>query len=158
MRFISSPSDSGKDRAATPAPTCRLKPAIATRVALPQPRPQAVAGLAERAGGPTDPLVPTTTGTHLSRDAIERRLARHLTTAAQTCPSLKTKHITMHTLRHSAAMRPLLASNDPTVIALWLGHEQISTTQIYLQYATRRPAVSPAQPGGTQGKVLGSNG
>jgi hypothetical protein len=100
MRFISSPSDSEKDRAATPAPTCRLKPAIATRVALPQPRPQAVAGLAERAGGPTDPLVPTTTGTHLSRDAIERRLARHLTTAAQTCPSLKTKHITMHTLRH----------------------------------------------------------
>jgi len=95
MRFISSPSDSGKDRAATPAPARRLKPAIATRVAHPQLRPQAVAGLAERAGTPTDPLVPTTTGTHLSRDAIEQRLARHLTTSAQTYPSLKTKHITI---------------------------------------------------------------
>jgi integrase/recombinase XerD len=67
---------------------------------VPTTRKVLKAWLAERAGAPTDPLVPTTTGKHLSRDAIERRLARHLTPAAQTCPSIKTKHVTMHTLRH----------------------------------------------------------
>jgi integrase/recombinase XerD len=90
------------------------------------------AWLAERAGAPDEPLFPTRTGTRLSRDAIEHRLATHLHTAATSCPSITAKHITMHTLRHTAAMRLLLAGNDITVIALWLGHEQISTTNIYL--------------------------
>jgi integrase/recombinase XerD len=75
---------------------------------------------------------PTTTGKHLSRDAIEKRLARTVTHAADSCPSIQTKRVTMHTLRHTAAMRLLLAGNDITVIALWLGHEQIATTNIYL--------------------------
>jgi integrase/recombinase XerD len=90
------------------------------------------AWLTERAGAPDQPLFPTRTGTRLSRDAVEHRLTHHLQTAATTCPSIATKHITMHTLRHTAAMRLLLAGNDITVIALWLGHEQISTTNIYL--------------------------
>jgi integrase/recombinase XerD len=90
------------------------------------------AWLTERAGAPEDPLFPTRTATRLSRDAVERRLEIHLTTAAAGCPSLTAKPITMHTLRHTAAMRLLLAGNDTTVIALWLGHEQITTTQIYL--------------------------
>ena len=90
------------------------------------------AWLSERGGAPDEPLFPTRTGTRLSRDAIEHRLAIHLRTAATNCPSIATKHITMHTLRHTAAMRLLLAGNDITVIALWLGHEQISTTNIYL--------------------------
>jgi integrase/recombinase XerD len=90
------------------------------------------AWLRERAGAPDDPLFPTRTGTRLSRDAIERRLVTHIAIAATDCPSMTTKHITMHTLRHTAAMRLLLAGNDITVIALWLGHEQITTTQIYL--------------------------
>ena len=88
--------------------------------------------LAERHGAPTDPLFPTTTGTRMSRDAIERRLAHHLILAAATCRSIAAKHVTMHTLRHTAAMHLLLAGNDITVIALWLGHEQIATTNIYL--------------------------
>ena len=90
------------------------------------------AWLKERADAPSDPLFPTTTGKHLSRDAIDRRLARHLTVAGASCPTLKNKRVTMHTLRHTAAMRLLLAGNDVTVIALWLGHEQISTTNVYL--------------------------
>jgi integrase/recombinase XerD len=90
------------------------------------------AWLSERAGAPDDPLFPTRTGTRLSRDAVEHRLATHLHAAASSCPSINTKHITTHTLRHTAAMRLLLAGNDITVIALWLGHEQISTTNIYL--------------------------
>jgi integrase len=80
------------------------------------------AWLAERLGEPADPLFPTVTGGRLSRDAIERRLTHHLAVAAATCPSLQAKHVTTHTLRHTAAMRLLLAGNDVTVIALWLGH------------------------------------
>jgi integrase/recombinase XerD len=112
------------------------------------------AWLRERAGAPDDPLFPTITGKRLSRDAIERRLATHLAAAAARCPSIKTKHITMHTLRHTAAMRLLLAGNDITVIALWLGHEQISTTNMYLhadmthkQQAIDRTKPLSAKPG-----------
>ncbi len=99
---------------------------------VPATRKLLKAWLGERAGAPNEPLFPTTTAKRLSRDAIERRLARHLAVAGQSCPSITTKHVTMHTLRHTAAMRLLLAGNDITVIALWLGHEQITTTQIYL--------------------------
>ncbi|MEP6817079.1 MAG: tyrosine-type recombinase/integrase [Marmoricola sp.] len=51
-------------------------------------------------------------------------MARHLTGAGRTCPSLQAKPVTMHTLRHTAAMRLLLAGNDITVIALGLGHDR----------------------------------
>lgn len=88
--------------------------------------------LAEHPGGPGDPLFPTRIGARLSHDAIERRLAGHLAAARATCPSLTAKHVTMHTLRHTAAMRLLQAGIDVAVIALWLGHEQIATTTIYL--------------------------
>jgi integrase/recombinase XerD len=86
----------------------------------------------ERDGQPGDPLFATSTGRQLSRDALERRLAKHAATAAAACPSLDAKAITPHVLRHTAAMRLLHAGVDTTVIALWLGHEQIQTTQIYL--------------------------
>jgi site-specific recombinase XerD len=88
--------------------------------------------LAERGGQPGQPLFPTRTGGRLSRDAIEHRLAKHTATAAGRCPSLNAKTITAHTLRHTAAMRLLHAGTDTSVIALWLGHEQAETTQIYL--------------------------
>jgi integrase/recombinase XerD len=88
--------------------------------------------LAERRGASADPLFPTSTGRPLSRDAVEHRIAHYTTIAAGHCPSLATKQITAHTLRHTAAMRLLLSGVDITVIALWLGHEQTSTTQIYL--------------------------
>ncbi len=88
--------------------------------------------LTERAGSPPEPLFPTNVGRTLSRDAIEHRLAVYTTKAAASCPSLRKKHVTTHTLRHTAAMRLLLSGVDVTVIALWLGHEQVSTTSIYL--------------------------
>ena len=88
--------------------------------------------LAERQGGPQDPLFPTRTGGRLSRDAIERRIGLYVKRAGRACPSLRTKVISAHTLRHTAAMRLLLAGVDVAVIALWLGHEQVSTTAIYL--------------------------
>jgi integrase/recombinase XerD len=88
--------------------------------------------LAERGGLGADPLFPTITGQLLSRDALEHRLAVHVRTASANCPSLRAKTITVHTLRHTAAMRLLESGVDVTVIALWLGHEQVSTTNIYL--------------------------
>ena len=121
---------------------------------VPATRAVLKAWLAERHGELTDPLFPTVTGGHLSRDAIERRLARHLAVAANTCPSLRAKHVTTHTLRHTAAMRLLLAGNDVTTIALWLGHEQIETTNVYLhadmthkQRAIDRTKPLAAKPG-----------
>jgi integrase/recombinase XerD len=88
--------------------------------------------LAERAGHPEDPLYPTRNGKTMSRDALERRLATYVKIAAQACPSLNHKNVTMHVLRHSAAMRLLRAGVETSVIALWLGHEQIETTKMYL--------------------------
>jgi integrase/recombinase XerD len=77
-------------------------------------------------------LFPTRTGKPLSRDAIEHRIALHAAAATKTCPTLRKKNVTAHVLRHTAAMRLLEAGIDTTVIALWLGHEHIDTTAIYL--------------------------
>lgn len=88
--------------------------------------------LAERAGLPGEPLFSTRSGTALSRDALEHRLAKYVQLAGSVSPTLAQKSVTMHVLRHSAAMRLLRAGIDTSVIALWLGHEQIETTQVYL--------------------------
>ena len=121
---------------------------------VPTTRAVLKAWLKERQGAPADPLFPTVTGGRLSRDAIEHRLAHHLAIASAGCPSLRGKSVTMHTLRHTAAMRLLFAGNDITVIALWLGHEQIATTNIYLhadmthkQHAIDRAKPLTAKPG-----------
>jgi site-specific recombinase XerD len=63
---------------------------------------------------------------------LERRLATYVTRASRPCASLQEKAVTLHVLRHTAAMRLLHAGVDTSVIALWLGHEQVETTQIYL--------------------------
>jgi site-specific recombinase XerD len=107
--------------------------------------------LAERAGHPDQPLFPTRTGRALSRDAIERRLAEHARVASAACASLTTKTITPHVLRHTAAMRLLHAGVDTAVIALWLGHEQVETTQIYLHadMALKEAALARTTPPNT---------
>jgi site-specific recombinase XerD len=88
--------------------------------------------LKERAGRPDDPLFPTRTGRQLSRDAIERRLALHTASAGKWCLSLQGKRLHPHVLRHSCAMWLLQAGVDTTVIALWLGHADVRSTQPYL--------------------------
>ncbi len=88
--------------------------------------------LRERQGRAADPLFPTRTGGPLTRDAVERRLAKHLQAAQRKCPTLRSKRVSMHTLRHTAAMMLLSAGVDTSTIALWLGHEQERTTHIYL--------------------------
>jgi len=88
--------------------------------------------LGEHHRAPDAPLFPTRPGTTLSRDAIEHRLAHYTVHAANRCPSLHGKKISAHVLRHTTAMRSLHAGVDTSVIALWLGHVSIETTQIYL--------------------------
>ncbi len=90
------------------------------------------AWLDERGGAPTDPLFPTRQGQALSRYGVTLLVAKHATAAASHCPSLATKKVSPHVLRHTAAMRLLHAGVDTSVIALWLGHEGTETTQIYV--------------------------
>jgi site-specific recombinase XerD len=104
------------------------------------------------AGRATGFVFPTRTGTRMSRDAVAARLAKHTATAADTCLSLTNKNVTPHVLRHTAAMRLLHAGVDITVIALWLGHESINTTQIYLHadMTTKQTALARTTPTGTR--------
>ena len=90
------------------------------------------AWMKERAGQPGDPLFCTRTGRRLSRDAVELRVATHTATAAKQCPALLEKTLTPHVMRHTSAMSLLRAGVDTSVIALWLGHEDVRSTQIYL--------------------------
>ncbi|MDX0481900.1 tyrosine-type recombinase/integrase [Sinorhizobium medicae] len=78
------------------------------------------------------PLFPSIRGERLSRDALEHLVRKHCLTASRTCPSLASKRVTPHTLRHSTAMELLHHGVDQSVIALWLGHESVETTQIYI--------------------------
>jgi len=90
------------------------------------------AWLRERQGLPEDPVFPSIRGGRLSRDAVERLITKYTQRAEPTCPSLKRKNVSPHVLRHAAAMDLLHHGVDRSVIALWLGHESVQTTQIYL--------------------------
>lgn len=90
------------------------------------------AWMKEQAGRPDDPLFPAASGSRLSRDAVERLVTKYATAARGRCPSLGRKKVTPHVLRHSAAMELLRHGVDRSVIAMWLGHESMNTTQVYL--------------------------
>ena len=96
------------------------------------------------------PVFPSSRGGHLSDDAVERLVTRHATAAHQSCPSLARKRVTPHTLRHTTAMALLRDGVDRSVIALWLGHESIETTQIYLHADIRlkEQALAHSTPSG----------
>ena len=78
------------------------------------------------------PVFPNAQGGRLSAHGVHYLLAKHVATAAATCPSLKSKRVSPHVLRHTTAMDLLQEGVDRSVIALWLGHESIETTQMYL--------------------------
>lgn len=108
--------------------------------------------LAERSTRPGSALFCGPHGQALSRDAVEHRLAKHLTTAAATRPALAAKHVTMHTLRHTAAMNLLAAGVDVAVIALWLGHADTHSTDAYLHadMAIKQAAIDRTRPPGVK--------
>jgi integrase/recombinase XerD len=88
--------------------------------------------LRERQGEPSDPAFPNARGAALSHDGLQYLLNKHLTSAQQHCPSLTRKRVTPHVLRHSLAMDLLHHGADRSIIALFLGHESVETTSIYL--------------------------
>lgn len=112
------------------------------------------AWLKERKGTDDDPLFPSIRGTRLSRDALEDIVSRHVLSASRSCPSLADKRVSPHVLRHSTAMELLHHGVDQTVIALWLGHENVETTQVYVhadlrlkEKALARVTATAANPG-----------
>jgi integrase/recombinase XerD len=107
--------------------------------------------LAEPGPAPRGPLFPTRSGRRTSRDAVEKLAARHPNAAAGSCPTVKEKNVTPHTLRHTAAMTLLKAGVDTSVIALWLGHEGPETTQVYLHadMSIKEQALTRVQQPGT---------
>jgi integrase/recombinase XerD len=119
--------------------------------------------LAERDGAESDPVFASNRNQRLSRDAVEQIVSKHVLAASGKCPSLKKKRVTPHVLRHSAAMQLLQNGVDRTVIALWLGHESVETTQMYIHadiqlkekaMARTRPVKAPPGRYRPDGKLL----
>lgn len=106
------------------------------------------AWLREPRRGDGQVLFPNARGTRLTPDGVHYLLARHVMTAAKVCPSLNGKRVTVHVLRHTMAMDLLQQGVDRSVIALWLGHESLDTTQIYLEatLAMKERALSKTKP------------
>ncbi|OGA43270.1 MAG: integrase [Betaproteobacteria bacterium RIFCSPLOWO2_12_FULL_63_13] len=103
----------------------------------------------------TDVLFPNPHGGRLSADAVQYLLAKYAAVARGRCASLTRKRVSPHVLRHTAAMELLQAGADRSVIALWLGHESIETTQIYLDanLALKEAALARISPlGGKAGR------
>lgn len=88
--------------------------------------------LRERGGQPGQPLFPNARGGRLSRDGVEHLLAKHVAKAGMSCLALRTKRVSPHALRHTAAMDLLQHGIDRSTIALWLGHESVASTEVYL--------------------------
>lgn len=86
----------------------------------------------EQGGSSDDPIFMNARGHTLSRDGVAYILKKYVKLAEQKCPSLRTKRISPHVLRHTNAVNLLRAGVDQATIALWLGHESVETTQIYL--------------------------
>lgn len=106
--------------------------------------------LKERDGLPTDVVFPSNRGTALSRDAVERLVSKYRERAADVCPSLAEKRLSPHVLRHTAAIQLLQAGTHQVTIALWLGHESMETTRIYLEadLTAKEAAVAKLAPTG----------
>ena len=104
--------------------------------------------LDERGGTVADPVFSTTPGGALSRYGVAAIVERHAASAAAGCPSIASKTVSPHVLRHIAAMRLLHAGVDTTVIALWLGHEGVETTQMYVHadFTLKEKAVARITP------------
>ena len=102
----------------------------------------------ERHRGDGQVLFPNAKGERLTVHGVQYLLNKHRVTASKVCPSLRRKRVTNHRLRHTAAMDLLQAGVDCSVIALWLGHESVETTQIYLEatLAMKEKALAKTSP------------
>ena len=107
--------------------------------------------LAELPAGETQVIFPSRRGARMSNDGIQYLLARHVETARKSCVPLRNKRVSPHVLRHAAAMNLLQAGVDTTVIAMWLGHESVETTHIYLEadLEMKRKMLAKTSPAGS---------
>ena len=112
-----------------------------------------MAWIREQGADGTRILFPTARGGRLSADAVQYLVAKHAAAAQQKCPSLADKHVSPHVLRHTTAMELMQAGVDRTLIALWLGHESVETTQIYLDanLSIKEEILSKTTPINTKG-------
>ncbi|MGB5936154.1 MAG: tyrosine-type recombinase/integrase [Ornithinimicrobium sp.] len=133
--------------------TCTGKGRRTRATPLTQATATVMAGyLTERRARPGVALFCGPRSQQLSRDALEHRLKIHTATAATTCASIADKHVTMHTLRHTAAMNLLAHGVDISVIALWLGHQRTQSTDAYLHadMAIKQAAIDRTRPINTE--------
>jgi len=110
--------------------------------------------LKELNGKSSDAVFPNNRGGILGPDGVSYLLIKYAAIAQETCPSLKNKKVTPHVLRHTAAMSLLQHGVDRSVIALWLGHEDPNTTQIYLDadIVLKERALAKTSPAGVKWK------
>ena len=116
---------------------------------LTKPTARAVSAWIQRRGQDRSAfLFPSARGGRLSADAGQSLVKRHATAAKKAFPSLATKRVTPHVLRHTAAMELLQAGVDRALIAIWLGHESVETTQIYLDanFALKEEILGKTRP------------
>jgi integrase/recombinase XerD len=106
------------------------------------------AWFAELDSAPDSAAFPNARGGHLTRDGVRYILDQAVTVATPRCPSLRVKTISPHVLRHTTAMHLLQAGVDCSVIALWLGHESLETTHIYVEadLVTKEAALNKLTP------------
>src|ERR1700730_2022155 len=106
------------------------------------------AWLREPQRGDGDLLFPSARGERLTVHGVQYLLNKHRETASRVCPSLQQKRVTVHCLRHTMAMDLLQAGVRRSVIALWLGHESVETTEIYVEatLAMKEQALEKATP------------
>ncbi len=105
----------------------------------------------ERKDAPDDPVFPSRRGEPLTPRGVAWLIDKHTATAMVHCPSLATKRVTPHVLRHTNAMQLRAKKVDILTIALWLGHESTTTTEIYLHADNRltEDAIKRTTPTGT---------
>jgi integrase/recombinase XerD len=110
--------------------------------------------LKDHTASSNSPFFVSRLGNQMSRDAVERLIEKHRVRAAKHCPTLSTKQVSPHVLRHTNAMILLESGIDRSVIALWLGHESIETTEVYLHanLSTKEKAIAKTAPPGVRQK------
>jgi len=111
------------------------------------------AWLREPQRGQGNLLFPSAVGKRLTVHGVQYLLNKHRVAASKRCSSLKHKRVTVHRLRHTAAMDLLQQGVDRSVIALWLGHESVETTQMYLEATLAMKEQALAKTASHKGKV-----
>jgi site-specific recombinase XerD len=96
----------------------------------------------------SEPIFVNRYGLPMGASGVRFKLADYVAAAAETTPSLRSKHVTPHSFRHATAVHLVAAGVDITVIRSWLGHVSLDTTNHYAQanLETKRKALEQLEP------------